>query len=45
LKGLGADNFTHVTNNLLQTLVENKRLDYLPKVADKYIDYYRILNK
>lgn len=30
---------------MLDTLVENKRLDLLPKVADKYIEFYRILNK
>ena len=26
-------------------MIENKRLDSLPKVMDKYIEYYRILNK
>jgi F0F1-type ATP synthase delta subunit len=31
--------------NFLNTLIENKRLEALTKVADKYIDYYRILNK
>ena len=31
--------------NFLNTLIENRRLDALPKVIDKYIDYYRILNK
>ncbi|EGR28242.1 ATP synthase delta subunit precursor, putative [Ichthyophthirius multifiliis] len=45
LEALGKDSFSEVTNNLLETLVENKRLDQLPKVAEKYIEYYRILNK
>lgn len=27
------------------TLIENKRLDILPKALDKYIEYYKILNK
>jgi F-type H+-transporting ATPase subunit O len=26
-------------------LIENKRIEYLPKIAEKYMDYYRILNK
>jgi F-type H+-transporting ATPase subunit O len=26
-------------------LIENKRLEHLPKIIQKYIDYYRILNK
>lgn len=42
---MGKDGFNEITNNFLGALVENRRLDSLPKVADKYIDYYRILNK
>jgi F0F1-type ATP synthase delta subunit len=34
-----------VTGRFLDVLIENKRLDALTKIADKYIDYYRILNK
>jgi F0F1-type ATP synthase delta subunit len=45
IRSLGAENFHAITNNFLATLVENKRLDALLKIADKYIDYYRILNK
>jgi F-type H+-transporting ATPase subunit O len=29
----------------LNTLIENGRTSYLLKIVDKYIDYYRILNK
>ena len=29
----------------IDTLIENKRLDELPKVVEKFIDYYKILNK
>ena len=45
VSALGASNFTATTNNLIDTLIENNRLDSLPKIADKYISYYRILNK
>jgi ATP synthase F1 delta subunit len=34
-----------LTVEFLHTLVENKRVDLLPKILDKYVDYYRILNK
>jgi len=34
-----------ITQNFLNTLIENGRTSYLLKIADKYIDYYRILNK
>jgi len=34
-----------LTVDFLGTLVDNKRLDVLPKILDKYIEYYRILNK
>jgi F-type H+-transporting ATPase subunit O len=34
-----------LTVEFLNTLVENKRVDLLPKILDKYVDYYRILNK
>jgi len=26
-------------------LIDNKRLDILPKILDKYVEFYRILNK
>jgi F-type H+-transporting ATPase subunit O len=29
----------------IATLIENKRVDILPKALDKYIEYYKILNK
>ncbi|EAS04935.2 ATP synthase F1, delta subunit (macronuclear) [Tetrahymena thermophila SB210] len=45
ISALGKTNFNPATNNLLETLIENKRLDSLPKIAEKYMDYYRILNK
>jgi F-type H+-transporting ATPase subunit O len=35
-------NYSH---NCIDTLIENKRLDLLPKVIDKYVEYYRILNR
>jgi len=35
----------HLTVDFLGTLIDNKRLDILPKILDKYIEYYRILNK
>ena len=34
-----------LTVQFLNTLIENKRVDLLPKILDKYVDYYRILNK
>lgn len=34
-----------VTQDFLDTLIENKRVQELPKVLDKYVDYYKILNK
>jgi len=37
--------FHEVTKNFLEALIDNKRVSELPKVLDKYIDYYRILNK
>jgi len=37
--------FNPLTVEFLKTVVENKRLDSLPKVLDKYIEYYRVLNK
>jgi len=27
------------------TLIDNKRVDLLPKILDKYVEFYRILNK
>lgn len=35
----------HLTVDFLHTLVQHKRLDILPKVLDKYAEFYRILNK
>ena len=29
----------------IDTLVENKRLDLLPKILDKYTEFYKILNR
>ena len=29
----------------IATIIENKRLDALPKILDKYIEYNRILNR
>lgn len=26
-------------------MIDNKRLDILPKILDKYVEFYRILNK
>lgn len=34
-----------ISNSCIGTLIENKRLDLLPKILDKYIEYYKILNK
>jgi F-type H+-transporting ATPase subunit O len=34
-----------LTVDFLSTLIDNKRLDILPKVLDKYVEFYRILNK
>jgi len=37
--------FHQITVNFIQTLIDNKRLVDLPKIIEKYIDYYKILNK
>lgn len=37
--------FNEITQNFLNTLVENQRIAFLEKVADKYINYYKVLNK
>lgn len=42
---IGKEEFHEITNHFLQILIENKRLDSLPKIIDKYLDYYRVLNK
>jgi len=34
-----------LTVDFFHTLIDNKRLDILPKILDKYVEYYRILNK
>jgi F-type H+-transporting ATPase subunit O len=41
----GEKTFNKLTINFLHTLIDNKRLDSLPKIVDKYIDFYKILNK
>ncbi len=41
----GQESTNLITQNFLNTLIENGRTSYLLKIADKYIDYYRILNK
>jgi len=35
----------HLTVDFLSTLIDNKRLDILPRILDKYVEFYRILNK
>ena len=34
-----------LTYEFISTVVDNKRLDALPKIIDKYLEYYRILSK
>jgi len=34
-----------LTIDFLSTLIDNKRVDLLPKILDKYVEFYRILNK
>jgi len=34
-----------VTKDFIDALIDNKRLDELPKILTKYIEYYRILSK
>jgi len=42
---LGETAFNKVTLDFLGTLIDNKRLDNLPKIVDKYLEFYKILNR
>ena len=41
----GENSFNKLTIDFLGTLIDNKRLDSLPKIVDKYIEFYKILNR
>ena len=41
----GEKSFNKLTIDFLGTLIDNKRLDSLPKIVDKYIEFYKILNR
>ena len=45
LGAIKINQFDNVTQIFVDTLIENKRLDVLSKVVDKYIEYYKILQK
>ncbi|KAM3137461.1 hypothetical protein pb186bvf_010434 [Paramecium bursaria] len=39
------EGFHELTLNFLESVIDNQRVQFLAKTADKYIEYYRILNK
>lgn len=45
IQSITKNSISSVTIKFLETLVDNRRLEQLPKIADKFIEYNKILNK
>ena len=45
MNSLERGNLHDATNRFIDTLIENRRLESLIKIANRYTDYYKILNK